>query len=95
MAKWKQQFSIGYFLIALILLFALQSFFASPRVETISYSQFKSLVKKGLVSNVVIGEKTIRGEIKPEGSFAARASKGFERVKQRGEDTAAIHSRAG
>jgi hypothetical protein len=67
MEKWKQQFSIGYFLVALILLFALQSFFASPRVETISYSQFKSLVKKGLVSNVVIGEKTIRGEIKPEG----------------------------
>jgi hypothetical protein len=30
MGKWKQQFSIGYFLVALILLFALQSFFASP-----------------------------------------------------------------
>ena len=66
--KWSPlQLNIGYFLIALMLLFALQSFFASPRVETISYSQFKSLLKKGLVSNVVIGEKTIRGEINPEG----------------------------
>ena len=67
MQKWQQQFSIGYFVIALILLFALQSFFASSQVETITYSQFKALAKKGLLSNVVIGEKIIRGEIKPEG----------------------------
>src|SRR5262245_4673249 len=67
MGKWQQQFSIGYFIVALILLFALQTYFAAPRVETISYSQFKTLVKKGLVSNVVIGEKVIRGDIKPEG----------------------------
>jgi cell division protease FtsH len=67
MKKWQQQFSIGYFVIALILLFALQTFFASPHVETITYSQFKALAKKGLLSNVVIGEKIIRGEIKPEG----------------------------
>jgi hypothetical protein len=39
------------------LLLALQCFFASPRLETISYSQFKTLAKKGLLSNVVIGEK--------------------------------------
>jgi cell division protease FtsH len=67
MGKWKQQFSIGYFVVALILLFALQTYFAVPRVETITYSQFKSLVKKGLISNVVIGEKVIRRDIKPEG----------------------------
>jgi cell division protease FtsH len=67
MQKWRQQFSIGYFVIALILLFAVQTFFASPHVETITCSQFKTLAKKGLLSNVVIGEKVIRGEIKPEG----------------------------
>jgi cell division protease FtsH len=48
-------------------LFALQTFLTGARDETISYSQFKVLVRKGLVSNVVIGEKAIRGEIKPEG----------------------------
>ncbi len=66
MQKWQQQFSIGYFVIALVLLFALQTFFASPHVATITYSRFKALAKKGLLSNVVIGEKIIRGEIKPE-----------------------------
>ena len=48
----------------MVLLFALQTFFD---VETITYSQFKALAKKGLLSNVVIGEETIHGEIKPEG----------------------------
>jgi len=67
MEKYQQQFSIGYFIIALIILFALQTFLASPRVETIDYSRFKALARKGLVSNVVLGDKTIRGEIKPEG----------------------------
>ena len=27
MQKWQQQFSIGYFVVALVLLFALQTFF--------------------------------------------------------------------
>jgi cell division protease FtsH len=67
MQKCQQQFSIGYFVIALVLLFAVQTFFASPHVETITYSRFKALAKKGLLSNVVIGEETIHGEIKPEG----------------------------
>jgi cell division protease FtsH len=66
MEKRQQQFSIGYFILALIIILGLQTYFASPSVETISYSQFKSLVKKRQVSNLVIGEKTIRGEIKSE-----------------------------
>ncbi len=67
MDKWRQKFSIGYFLIALILLFLLQTYLAAPQVETIDYSKFKALVKQGLISNVVVGEKSIHGEIKPDG----------------------------
>ena len=81
MGKWQERFSIGYFVIALILLFALQIYFASPRVEAMSYSQFKTLAQKGLVANVVIGEKVIRGEIKPEGLkevLSPRASEDVE-----------------
>ena len=47
--------------------FCFAELFASAHVETITYSQFKTLAKKGLITNVVIGEKVIRGEIKPEG----------------------------
>ena len=67
MDKWQQHFSIGYFFVALILLFVLQTYLAAPQVETINYSQFKSLVKKGQVANLTVGENAIHGEIKPEG----------------------------
>ena len=67
MDKWQQKLSIGYFFIALVLLFLLQTYLASPQVETISYSQFKALVKSALLANLNIGEKAIHGEIKPEG----------------------------
>jgi cell division protease FtsH len=80
--KWRQQFSIGYFFVALLLLFLLQTYLASPQVETINYSQFKALAKKGLVANLVVGEKAIHGEIKPEGIKEALPP---ERVKALGD----------
>src|SRR5947207_3433501 len=66
MDKWQQKFSIGYFFVALILLFLLQNYLASPPTESIDYSQFKALVNNSRVANLTVGEKTIRGEIKPE-----------------------------
>jgi hypothetical protein len=66
MEKWRQQFSIGYFAIAVIALIALQSYFTNSMQEAIAYSDFKALVKRGVVSNLVIKDKTIHGE-NPEG----------------------------
>ena len=82
MDKWRQQFSIGYFVVALLILFALQTYFAAPQIETVGYSQFKTLVKKGLVANLVVGEKLIQGEIKPEGVKDALSP---ERLKALGD----------
>ncbi len=83
MDKWKQQLSIGYFVVALLMLFLLQYYFAAPKVETIGYSEFKALAKKGLVTNLVINEQTIRGEVKPEGVKEVLSA---EQLKSRGED---------
>src|SRR5437773_7964533 len=66
MEKRQQQFSIGYFILAILIIFGLQPYFAAPPVETLNYSEVKNLVAKGQVSNLVLGEKAIRGEIKPE-----------------------------
>src|ERR1044071_26561 len=66
MDKWQQKFSIGYFFVALILLFLLQNYLASPPAESINYSQFKTLVGKSEVANLTVGDKTIHGEIKPQ-----------------------------
>jgi hypothetical protein len=77
----------------------LQTFFASPRVDTITYSQFKVLAKKGLLSNVVIGEKgdSRRNKVGARpGSFSARrrsmllASSGKARGMEYSEETARI-----
>ncbi len=67
MDKKYQQMSAWYLLATVTLLVLLmQNFFVTANVETISYSQFKSALKKGQISDVVIGENTIRGTLKPE-----------------------------
>jgi cell division protease FtsH len=53
--------------VTLIILLVMQTYLPTYRAETISYSQFKSLVKEGLVTDLVIEQTTIRGNIKAEG----------------------------
>ncbi|MGZ8983595.1 MAG: ATP-dependent zinc metalloprotease FtsH [Methylotenera sp.] len=63
----KQQFSIGYFLIAFLVIMAIQNFFLAPHAENLDYSEFKALLKAGKVENVAIGESSITGKLKTEG----------------------------
>src|SRR6266536_3078036 len=67
MEKKQQLFSIGYFILVFIIIMMVQNYFASPHTQTITYSQFKDLVQKGLVENLSIGEKIIHGSIKGAG----------------------------
>jgi len=67
MEKKQQRFSIGYFILVFIIIMMVQNYFASPHTQTITYSQFKDLVQKGLVENLSIGEKIIHGSIKGAG----------------------------
>ena len=57
MDKWKQQLSIGYFVVALLMLFLLQYYFAAPKVETIGYSEFLGYF---MPRKVLCGKETIR-----------------------------------
>lgn len=66
MEKKQRDFSIWYFLAAIIVMIGIQNFFANPQWESVPYSRFKALVKKGMVADLVIAEKTIRGNIKGE-----------------------------
>jgi cell division protease FtsH len=67
MEKKSPDFSIVYFLVALTIMFVAQYFMLAKQTETISYSQFKTLLKKGQVSEVVVRDKTIGGSIKSDG----------------------------
>ena len=55
---------IWYFFAIIFLVLSMQNFFAGTHVELISYSQFKSLLKKDLISDLVIRETTIDGNLK-------------------------------
>ena len=55
---------IWYFFVIIFLVLSMQNFFAGTHVELISYSQFKALLKKDLISDLVIRETTIDGNLK-------------------------------
>jgi len=66
MAQTQQEhFSLWYFMITIATLLALQMLLPDDRVEMITCSQFKSLLKQGLIAEVVIAQESIRGTIKP------------------------------
>ena len=67
MDKKKQRFSIGYFIVALLVLFLMQYYFAAPQPETIPYSQFKNLLGRKLVTDLAVSDEVIRGLIEPKG----------------------------
>jgi len=66
MEKKQRQFSIGYFILAFVVIMMIQNYYGRTHVEVISYSQFKSLLNKGLVNDLAIGETTIDGNMKGE-----------------------------
>src|SRR5262249_51990555 len=80
----KQTFSIGYFIAALIALFLLQSVLFAPHAEDVSYSEFKALVKKGKVSNLVLDKQTITGTLAVDGLEGLLPKDKVEAVKRSG-----------
>ena len=62
----KQQFSIWYFIGVILLLIAFQSFFVRQHMETLAYSEFKSALKAGKVTEVTLTDATVTGKLSPE-----------------------------
>ena len=80
----KQQFSIWYFVIALIAMVAIQEFLFSP-VNNLAYSDFKALVKAGKVKDVVIGEQIVSGTMSGDRLEFILPGKSVEELKKLGE----------
>ena len=62
----KHQFSLLYFLITFFVLISLQNYLFAPHVENFSYSEFKTVLNKGFVRDVVVEQEVIRGTLKVE-----------------------------
>ena len=61
----RQTFSVGYFILAALALFWLQTLL-SPQARQIPYSEFRDMLAKGWVQQVVLSDTLIRGTLKPE-----------------------------
>ena len=59
----KTQFSIWYFMMAILLFTYLQQYYFSAKVETIPYSQFKQQIAEGKLAKLTIGPDSINGTL--------------------------------
>jgi cell division protease FtsH len=64
----KANFSIWYFMIAILLITYLQQYFSSAKVETIPYSQFKQYIAEGSLGKLTIDPENINGTLKGKGN---------------------------
>ncbi|MEW6327812.1 MAG: ATP-dependent zinc metalloprotease FtsH [Thermodesulfobacteriota bacterium] len=65
MKQKKIHFSIWYFIVAMGVLMLFQYFFLAREQATISYSEFKALVREGQVGDLLIAKDSIRGKLGP------------------------------
>jgi cell division protease FtsH len=64
-AKRRTQWNVGYWLLALLALFTLQSWWQAQRtVEAVPYSQFEQALSEGRVNEVVVSDTTLTGRLK-------------------------------
>jgi cell division protease FtsH len=81
----QQHFSIGYFMLAFVGLLLIQSFLFAPHTENLSYNEFKALLEKGKVTDVVLDKQTITGTLSPEGLEGILPKEKVEELKQYGK----------
>ena len=67
MEKKQRQWSFMYFVAAFFLVLAVHDFLIARHTETLSYSEFKVLVKAGKVEDLTVGTRIIAGRLKKEG----------------------------
>ena len=69
---------LWYLLLPLLGLFIFSHFMRLSSRETLTYSEFKTLLKEGLISHVSIGQKHIEGDLKPGASEVLARLRGQE-----------------
>src|SRR5439155_1894471 len=65
-------------------MFILQSVLFAPHAENLSYSEFKTLVNKGKVSNLILAKQTVSGTLSTEGLEAVLPKARVEELKRLG-----------
>ncbi len=60
----RARFSLGYFIVALLLMILIQNIFLAETIQRIPYSEFKELLRNGKVESVTLSQDEIRGMLK-------------------------------
>ena len=68
--KKTHQFTIWYFVIAILIVLSIQSYMSSRKAEdVISYSEFKELLRTGKIKELTINPESINGETETKRKF--------------------------
>jgi cell division protease FtsH len=81
----QQAFSMWYTVAAVLLFFGIQAILLAPHPETVSYSEFKSLVKANKVSDLMLYKDTITGTLALTGLEGVLPKEKIEEIKRAGK----------
>jgi cell division protease FtsH len=80
----QRTFSVWYTVVAMVALFGIQAFLLVPHPESMSYSEFKALLRAGKVSELGLYRDTIEGTFSPTGLEGVLSKEKIEAIKQSG-----------
>jgi cell division protease FtsH len=78
----QRTFSVWYTVGAMLALFAIQAFLLMPHPESMSYSEFKALLRAGKVSELGLYRDTIEGTFSPTGLEGVLSKEKIEEIKR-------------
>ena len=90
MEQKQRAFSMWYTVAAMLALFGIQAIVFGPHPETLSYSEFKSLLKAGKVSELALYKDTIQGTLSLTGLDGILAKATIEEIKKSGKGAPAF-----
>lgn len=93
MEKSQQQFSLWYFVGVFLVLLVIQSFFMTPHVAPLAYSEFKTLLRAGKIARVTLGSPYLRGVLRAEGLEHLQPQEKIAAIKETTAqtDTSGLH----
>jgi len=92
----RSKFSIGYYLIMLLLMFFLETmFFSGSAGKEMPYSKFRDLIQKNKIESVILESDKIYGLLKPEETSSKAATQTKSATKKADADKTASAPNAG
>ncbi len=83
----QRTFSVWYAVVAMVALFGIQALLLVPHPESMSYSEFKALLRAGKVSELGLYRDTIQGTFSPTGLEGLLPKEKIEEIKRSGKSS--------